>query len=87
MLLSMLFAAFIAAIFHEVAAITFPQFDVIHFCDATVCAAYVGLCLYCAVHVTKPKLQTFSLSQIEDLTLDRNSLCCSLCPYRIGFPR
>jgi hypothetical protein len=35
MLLSMLFTAFITAIFHEIAA-TLLQFDVIHSCDAAV---------------------------------------------------
>jgi hypothetical protein len=56
-LLSMLSTAFIAAIFHEVTAITILQLDVIHFCDAAVGTTYVCLCLYlclclsCAAHI------------------------------------
>ena len=47
MLLSMIFPTFIAAIFDEVAAITFLQFDVINFCDAAVSTTYVCFCQLC----------------------------------------
>jgi hypothetical protein len=41
----MLLPTLISAIFYEVAAITFLQFDVIHFCGAAVCTTY-DVCLY-----------------------------------------
>jgi hypothetical protein len=49
MLLPMLFTAFIAAIFHEIAAITFLQFYFIHSCDAAV-STHIGRFLYFAAH-------------------------------------
>ncbi len=73
MLLSMIFPTFIAAIFYEVAATAFLQFDVINFRDAAVCANIV-VAFSCAAHyltIDRPMLYySLSLFLIDRLLLD-----------------
>src|SRR6056300_1251863 len=87
MLFSMLFPTFIAAIFYEITAITFLQFDVINFRDAAVCAHFVVVVSSCAVHyfiIGRPMvILFFVVVSIDRVLLDdgtkrrkRNDLNC-----------
>jgi hypothetical protein len=78
MLLSMFFPTIIAAIFHEVTAITFLQFDVIHFADATVSTTYI--CLFSLAHFL------INLLRIEDIGVERpfGILLLLMLPTSVG---